>query len=159
MIAVEGIPLKNATGRGAKLLDKILPGWAVKIRLADLLMGDPFGCVIGQLYGSYEFGILEMKNFLSWSPSSYGFCLPNDYEGSYAELTRWWTEEIEERKADPEIVRAVEATPQDLFDLSAFSAVPAGTEGPVGYYVAPTPRDELEGRTVAVTPVPGEWPS
>ena len=43
--------------RGAKLLDKTLPGWEKKIRLHDLDLNNCEVCILGQLYRSYFKGL------------------------------------------------------------------------------------------------------
>lgn len=44
--------LREATSRGAKLLDKLVPGWANRVKLETLDMADIHLCMLGQLFGS-----------------------------------------------------------------------------------------------------------
>lgn len=43
---------KSAVAKGAKLLDKILPGWYKQVDLSKLDMGDASLCMMGQLFGA-----------------------------------------------------------------------------------------------------------
>ena len=45
---------------GAKLLDKKFPGWAKKITPDILELNDPHRCVLGQLYGDFEKGAIQL---------------------------------------------------------------------------------------------------
>jgi hypothetical protein len=47
---------RESVERGAALLDKIEPGWELKIDLAELNLSSSCRCVLGQLYGEYEEG-------------------------------------------------------------------------------------------------------
>lgn len=48
---------EKAARRGARYLDKTLPGWAAKIDLRTLDMDSPEHCVIGQTVGDYYKGM------------------------------------------------------------------------------------------------------
>lgn len=42
--------------RGAAVLDKVEPGWELKIDLAELNLSSGCQCVLGQVYGEYDEG-------------------------------------------------------------------------------------------------------
>lgn len=42
------------------LLDKVDSGWRKKVNLSKLAMDEPFNCILGQLYGSYETGMIKL---------------------------------------------------------------------------------------------------
>lgn len=46
--------------RGAKLLDKELPGWHTRINLHNLDLNNCEQCILGQLYGDYSKGLDAM---------------------------------------------------------------------------------------------------
>ena len=49
--------IRNTVHTAAKELDELHPGWAYKVRLHDLDVNDPWRCILGQLYGSYDQGV------------------------------------------------------------------------------------------------------
>lgn len=55
--------------RGVELLDERLPGWRNVIDQEKLDMGDCKQCILGQLFGDYERGLI----LLGVSPSQFGF--------------------------------------------------------------------------------------
>lgn len=46
--------------RGARLLDKKMPGWVGRIDVGTLNMGDNLSCVLGQLFRSYGEGLYNL---------------------------------------------------------------------------------------------------
>lgn len=52
-----------AVKKGAKLLDKILPGWHKQVHLERLWMGDPSLCMLGQLFGPRVEGALAQEMY------------------------------------------------------------------------------------------------
>ena len=54
---------KAAVHKGAKLLDKILPGWHTKVNLERLNMGSGTMCMMGQLFGDRVEGALAKEMY------------------------------------------------------------------------------------------------
>lgn len=95
-----------AVARGAKLLDKRVPGWARKVKLTMLNIASSANCVLGQLFeGSYGQGARELfsgGSFLAsyeneWRQSiRHGFLAPT---GNIAALTEAWKDQVRARRA------------------------------------------------------------
>ena len=87
--------------RGAKLLDEKSPGWAKRVHLRSIDMSDPFYCVLGQRYGTYSDGLLEL-NLESREEISHGFLVSFSERvlfGGWDKLQAAWIALIKERKA------------------------------------------------------------
>ncbi len=87
VIKVNDLTLKQqkastaCVNRGAKLLDKEYPGWEKKINLTKLDTSDYQCCVLGQLYGDFELGLIRLDlldSFIEDKVSYYGF-YPYDF--------------------------------------------------------------------------------
>jgi hypothetical protein len=76
--------------RGAKLLDEIDPNWVEKIDIPELQMSMSCSCILGQVFGDYEDGLMKAleidldDNRMSMRPAddeeaqrieNHGFCL------------------------------------------------------------------------------------
>jgi hypothetical protein len=87
--------------RGASLLDDHHPGWWRRINLAALDLGNPRGCVLGQLfeddsYLPYRHGLADLG--LDWNACEdidFGFSAAGEI--GFAELTALWVAEIRRR--------------------------------------------------------------
>lgn len=93
LVAISLVPKESRIKAGAKFLDSEYPGWREKINKSSLDMHDWRDCILGQLFGRYNFGIAVLG--LSRIDSmSYGF---DDLSAS-AEfaLTQFWLEELRE---------------------------------------------------------------
>lgn len=79
-------------GRGVALLDEHNPDWREHVDSHSLNMSSSCGCVLGQVYGSYDAGLaaLGMSEFGS-EPSRFGFFTWG--------RQRWWHLEAAWRKA------------------------------------------------------------
>jgi hypothetical protein len=68
---------EKVVDRGADVLDKINPGWELKIDPANLSLESGCMCVLGQLYGSYSLGCDEVERWglLRGDSSDLGFCV------------------------------------------------------------------------------------
>lgn len=94
---------RAAAKRGAKLLDKALPGWHRKVKITQLDMSYPFyygdcGCVLAQAYGSYNNGLQELDiDTLTDADSKLGFNASTD-NYNFDELNTAWKEQIRERR-------------------------------------------------------------
>lgn len=58
--AREYADLKKRALRGARRLDCVNPGWALKVSLSRLNLARGNRCVLGQLYGSFQNGVSEV---------------------------------------------------------------------------------------------------
>lgn len=87
--------------RGVRKLNKVNPDWIDEINLDTLNMGDPYDCLLGQLYGNYGHGLddLDIGNGM-W----YGFDVAAGPNSSHTarELTALWVEKIGQLRAVPE---------------------------------------------------------
>jgi hypothetical protein len=86
--------------RGAMLLDNKYPGWAARVNPEMLRMSDCGQCVLGQLFGHYHTGLLELRlldSLSSQESALRGFC-----SGifDYAELGAAWRIEITARRQE-----------------------------------------------------------
>jgi len=82
--------------RGAALLDAKQPGWAPRIDLPTLDMGDCDHCVLGQVYRYYWIGVEKLGlNLGLHEEISHGFA--QSQENVYPHLLPLWHEAIEAR--------------------------------------------------------------
>lgn len=95
--------LEERVALGAATLDAAWArdgGWAGKIDGERLDLADPCDCVLGQLYGSYAYGLSGLN--ISGAALVYGFTgspALGDFEDQVPELRRLWVGEIERRLA------------------------------------------------------------
>lgn len=52
--------IRERVEEGAKFLDKKVPDWATMLDLGALELGDCSQCVLGQLYGHYDNGVVAL---------------------------------------------------------------------------------------------------
>lgn len=88
---------------GITFLDKRKPDWRGYISLARLDTKNAFKCILGQIYGSYEFG-LTVLGITHVESEAYGFNIENceDHDGPISdelirlhnELTAEWEEAL-----------------------------------------------------------------
>lgn len=71
---------------GIKFLDRVDAGWRAKIDTELLNIGNPYGCVFGQLYGTFGKGLWANGMHLA---DVYPIGLYSE-TGDYPELTRAW---------------------------------------------------------------------
>ncbi len=101
---------------GAKHLDKLMPGWARKVRLRDLELRNPFyagkgtcGCILAQLDaitrrdgfpGTYVHGAHEILGveITDDSIEAEGFTITGSTNETWSELTDLWKDEIRARR-------------------------------------------------------------
>jgi hypothetical protein len=74
---------------GIKLLDEQQPGWRDKIDLETLNLGSCSVCVLGQIFGDYEEGTIELD--IEDDPYQYGF---NALNGGMEQLTQAWKDAL-----------------------------------------------------------------
>jgi hypothetical protein len=74
---------------GIKLLDAEQPGWRESIDLETLNLGSCSVCILGQVFGDYEDGTIELG--IEDDPYKYGF---NALNGGMAELTQAWKDAL-----------------------------------------------------------------
>lgn len=95
--------------RGARLLDKRIPGWHNKINTEELKMDSCYRCVLGQIYGFYTRGLHQVfgstaddREELEHEEVLYGFVALNSemFDGihEYEVLTATWKAEILKRR-------------------------------------------------------------
>lgn len=98
--------------RGGRFFDRLLPGWAKRVRLTRLSMGSPCGCVLGQLEGrgdlasvapaeggQYPYDRGKRRLGLSMRRVvSLGLHVGNDLSDSYDDLDDAWRAEIRARR-------------------------------------------------------------
>lgn len=94
---------------GATFLDGRIPDWYERITVSDLIMSDCLNCVLGQLFKTYNQGIIqctginvhqanmeEMDNAHVWA-IEHGFTI--DYsQGNEREWRDLWVEQIRQRR-------------------------------------------------------------
>lgn len=91
--------------RGARMLDRAAPGWATRVNPAVLDIAAWYCCVLGQLYGSYVLGKIDLGiNGIQciW----YGFVPLLPGYSSWRKLTAAWVEEIKIRTPEPASITA-----------------------------------------------------
>jgi hypothetical protein len=88
----------EVAARGAMLLDTNVPDWIDRIDLSRLNVGRCQDCLLGQLFGSYQFGLSGLGLYQGKEMSSYGFNTNSDNEFGYEELTEAWRDLIARRR-------------------------------------------------------------
>lgn len=83
----------DLVAQGAALLDQARPGWFNEINIEELNMATGDKCILGQLYGTYFYGMDVLD--ICWG-HNFGFNVHN--RGSYTELQENWLKEIEKRR-------------------------------------------------------------
>ena len=96
---------KERITRGARLLDRVRPGWfrRVKITKLDMAQGerqpDGCGCILAQVYGNFvEASQMLGLDLRTYSDSSHGFNY-GDGDDSFDDLGEAWKDEIRKRRA------------------------------------------------------------
>jgi hypothetical protein len=85
---------------GAAFLDEHEPGWAARIDLDRLALEDCQDCVLGQILGSFDDGLLDL-NLEDPGAIELGFMEPGLFliDTNYPDLTAEWKRVITERRA------------------------------------------------------------
>jgi hypothetical protein len=89
----------DAVARGVALLDERVPGWREKINVETLDMGDYCFCVLGQQFGDFGEGLINLDFDLGDGDLAreYGFQrLAGHSDDEYQALTDAWREVIAE---------------------------------------------------------------
>lgn len=83
--------LTTRVERGANLLDRYFGDveWRGRIDLETLNLGNVRKCVLGQLFGDYDTGTLELGEGIAIDDAVYGFNAHTRFE-EYPELTEAW---------------------------------------------------------------------
>ncbi len=97
-------------GRGALLLDALVPGWWKNIDIIKLRLSSSVNCILGQIFGSYGKGLNELD--LDNDGPYYGF--QEDNSVTHAQLTREWRLLITNRR-NAEASRKVHYIYRDQF--------------------------------------------
>lgn len=103
--------LRKDVEAGAFYLDENHPGWFKKINLDTLDLSNQCNCVLGQLHGDYDDGLIEEKIAASrnWSPGpAHRVALRAIHLGFYSfgrvkydALTKAWKRAIKDRLNNP----------------------------------------------------------
>lgn len=100
--------VQRRVNRGARLLDKVSPGWYQDVNTDYLNMSSRYDCVLGQIYYGFTYGVGRVG--ISWKlVGRYGFDVPwyigrfGKYRAhkkykAYEQLRLAWIEAINERK-------------------------------------------------------------
>lgn len=100
----ENIDLQKAVEYGARQMDRLFPGWYMKINLdtLNLVMGNV--CIMGQLFGSYSRGLYKLGLLGDGSSFRMGLDLsrnsyqdPDTRDAAWSRLTMFWVHEVETR--------------------------------------------------------------
>lgn len=83
--------------RGVDLLDRVMPGWAGEIRPEALDMVDCCHCVLGQLFGDFQYGEDQLFGYQYGATAEHGF-FTNSHR-DYGALQAEWSRVIAERQA------------------------------------------------------------
>lgn len=87
--------------RGAKMLDRLRPGWEHEIVVERLNMNDAYDCILGQLYGYYWEGLANIglnKGAYHGFDLHWGRCSERVYSKRNSQLTALWIAEINQRR-------------------------------------------------------------
>ena len=99
---------RERVAAGAAYLDDNEPGWAARIDLNRLNLGSCFGCILGQLYGSYSGApVFDEDDDRIEVAEPLGFDTTGPWRGnpSYEHLNAAWRTEIAARTAGPDAMR------------------------------------------------------
>jgi hypothetical protein len=91
---------KTNVEAGVARLDAQYPDWAQKIDVDELRMNDCNLCILGQLYGDFNRGLVKLVPDPedSIDAVALGFDEPWDNEVTYAELQEEWEQVIQHRQ-------------------------------------------------------------
>lgn len=93
--------IRRAAARGARWLDKTVPGWSRKIKRRKLDLGSTRYCVLGQIHGgetAQDFADeAELLGLSDERTDWLGFALPGDDDEEWDALTEAWREELKVR--------------------------------------------------------------
>lgn len=82
---------------GAAWLDDHDPDWYDRIDLDTLALADCGLCVLGQAFGDYWVGLVDI-DLNNWTADQFGFRASRNDPGEYAELDEHWAREITSRR-------------------------------------------------------------
>lgn len=96
MLVLRHLKEKKRIQQGVALLDRQRgPGWVNDIDLGSLDIGDRRNCVLGQLYGRYEYGMFAKGLSTHSVAREYGFY---DRFGRYDSLNKKWIKLIKKEQ-------------------------------------------------------------
>src|SRR5262245_51450155 len=112
-------PEVKAARKGARFLDKRVPGWFRKIRTRELDLSDPNVCILGQCFNGFSEGLAALLGEATWDTVdrdnkfavSHGFEVMSEdvYDGAYERLGLAWLPLIKERRKAARVARASKA--------------------------------------------------
>jgi len=79
---------RERVAQGCRILDEARPGWRVAINPDTLDIGDPFQCILGQLYGTFERGLEALDLSSRWAAEA-GFANDPGVNDDEALTTAW----------------------------------------------------------------------
>lgn len=96
-------PFCERVAAGAKLLDENEGGWAKRINMTVLDMGEADFCVLGQLYGNYWDAVAEKERVtldgkVEPTSTAYELGFQSHTDLGYRQLQRCWKDEIRARR-------------------------------------------------------------
>lgn len=100
--------IEERAAEGAKFMDEARSGWYKEVDLETLHLGWGDCCILGQLFGDYEEGLIELNLTGPWSETTsrrLGFLVGgyNDTSLGYQKLTEAWKKEIKARLDQEEL--------------------------------------------------------
>jgi hypothetical protein len=104
MIDIRTERIRENAARGAQFFDALRPGWHDQIDLGRLNLHNPFNCIFGQLYGSYDRGITVTSMETVEEREAHGVTFAahgglTGYPDRYATLREAWVAEITQRRS------------------------------------------------------------
>lgn len=95
--------MREKVKRGVRLLDKKIPNWRSKIDSETIDMAGIMNCVLGQLYGNYQNGLIKLfgrdTDFETrrLQGIAHGFQLTDEEHQNYALLDHLWKVELNKK--------------------------------------------------------------
>lgn len=94
---------KQRVARGAALLDARKGDWYHRVELGKIDMFSEGHCILGQVYGGFLKGVVELLPHMKHRVSDFGFIAQSDQRlEEWAALRREWTAQIVARRNQPE---------------------------------------------------------
>ena len=101
MTAIQHRIVLSRVRRGVRFLDKLIPRWRCLIKLDDLNLAFCNTCILGQMFGDYDDGVVGLTGVNKKLAVQYGLIAPKTFRwGStaqgeyYRELTQAWQREL-----------------------------------------------------------------
>lgn len=92
------VSIQDKVRAGMEFLDEKKPGWESRIDIERLNLANPMQCVLGQLYGEYTVGIVELDLIGVVDRDLLGFTIYPSPSVGWSGLTCEWKESIVARR-------------------------------------------------------------